>query len=137
MAKAPSKIMSIAEKKMAQTNLKIAIKQNADLAKALDADTKAAEKALAAAKKSADAKAKDAAKAAAVIAKAVDAEIKAAQKSYDAAVAAAAKKKAAAAQGAAKLTGQMTALDAAPTGAPVKAPKATVAKAPTESPALV
>jgi hypothetical protein len=126
MAKAPSKIMTIAEKKIAQTNLKVALTQHNASVKAIDVDTKAAEKALAAAKKSADTVAKEAAKTAAAVAKASDTAVKAAQKAYEAAVAKAAKAKDAAAKGTAKLTGQMAALDAvvAVKDAPVpKAPK--------------
>ena len=121
--------MTIAEKKLATTNLKTALSAHNVAVKAIDADQKAAEKALAAAKKSADLQAKDAAKAAAVIAKAADATLKAAQKAYDAAVATAAKKKDAAAKGTAKLTGQLAALDAVVAVKDAPTPKAPKAKA--------
>lgn len=134
MAKAPSKIMSIADKKAAQANLKTAIKQQADLAKTIATDLKAAAAALALAKKTADAQTKEAAKQAATVAKAADITLKAAQKAYDAAVATANKKGDAAAKGASKLKDQMAALDAVPTSAPVKAVKV---KAPADQAALV
>ena len=124
MAKSPSKIMTIADKKLAQANLKAALAQHNTSVKAINADQKAADAALAAAKKSADAIAKEAAKAAAAKAKEADALVKAAQKTYDAAVAKSAKAKDAAAKGTAKLTMQLVALDAAPVATAVPAPKA-------------
>jgi chromosome segregation ATPase len=86
--------MTIAEKKVAQANLKTAIKANLASSKALAADVKAAEQALAQAKKDADKR------------------IKECQKTLDTVKAKTAKAQDAAAKGNAKLTQQLTELEA-------------------------
>jgi len=129
MAKAP-KTITPAEKKLAQANLKEALKNHAALTKGITVEQKAAEKALADAKKSADATIKEAEKAAAAKRKEADAAIVAAQKAYAAAFAKAEKSKAAAAKGTEKLTGQLAALEAL---AVMAAPKV---KAPVPAPVL-
>lgn len=125
MARAPSKIMSIVEKKQAQNGLKAALKLHDADVKNVGTDLKLAEKALAAAKKAADATIKQLNKEQAVIAKAVEAGVKLAQKTFDAASTKATRLNAAAAKGHEKITGQLAALDAV---VAVKAPK--VAKQP-------
>ena len=105
MARAPSKIMTIAEKKEAKKGLEAALKTVNAGAKAVDAEVAAATKALAAAKKEAD-------KAIAAAQKVLDA----AKKKQDKAVAAAEK-------GRTKLTGQLATLEATPAEPAKRGPK--------------
>jgi hypothetical protein len=126
MARTPSKIMTVADKKAAMGLLNEAMKAHNANIKTIAVEQKAAAKALADAKKSADARAQAAEKAAAAERKVADAQLKAAQKTYDAAVAKAAKLAAAAEKGTAKLTGQIAALEAVPTEPAKRGPKAKV-----------
>ena len=123
MARAPSKIMTVADKKAAKGLLNDALKTHNANIKSIAAEQKAAAKALADAKKSADALTKEAEKAAAAKRKEADAALKAAQKAYEAAVARADKLTAAAAKGTEKLNKQIAALDATPTEAAKRGPK--------------
>ena len=139
MARQASKIMSIAEKKVAQAGLKTAMKTHSDSVKALDTQAKLDTKTLAeaqklhnttvaAAKKAYDAAVKDAGKALAD-----------AQKVAASASAKTLKLQTAAAKGTEKLTSQIAELDAV-AAAPVNAKsvaKEAIAKASSKQPALV
>jgi colicin import membrane protein len=122
MAKAP-KTISAADKKAQMFGYKTALNDNKLNVKSISAALKEAQAALNTAKKSADAEVKEAEKAAAAKRKAADAAIAAAQKAHAAAAAKADKAMAAAAKGAEKITGLITALEAMPVAAPVKAIK--------------
>ena len=116
MARQSSKIMSIAEKKVAQAGLKTALQNHNASVRAIDVTLNEAAKVMGAAKRLADATIAKLNKEQAVVAKAVEKDVKAAQKVYDAAVAKHAKLKAAADKGTEKLTAQAEALEAAPAG---------------------
>lgn len=125
MARTPSKIMSIVEKKAAQAGLKQALKNHNENVRSIGAALKDAEKALAAAKKEADAMIVKLNKEQAVVAKAAEKLVKTAQKAFDVEAAKAEKAAAAAAKGTEKLTSQIAALEEAPVSdaKPVKAGK--------------
>lgn len=114
-----SKIMSIAEKKEAQKNLKLVQKQNNFLARANSFDIKAAVKVLALAKKAVDGNVKAAAKTVELANKSAAKDLSTAQKQYDSIVAKATRNSAAIEKGAAKIAGQIAALNAAHAAVPL------------------
>lgn len=114
MARTPSKIFSLAEKKSTIAGLKQAIKDNTVSVKE-SADTVAlATKALATAKKQSDALVAEATKAVTKATKEGNSLIATAQKALDAATKKHVKLNDAAAKGRAKLDGQLEAIEAAP-----------------------
>lgn len=129
MARQSSKIMSIAEKKVAQAGLKTALKNHNESIKAIDLTLKDAEKVLTAAKKQSDDVIKALNKEQATVAKKAETDVKAAQKAFDAVVAQHAKSTAAAAKGTEKLMTQAAALEATPTGPNVRPTAASAAPA--------
>lgn len=127
MARATSKIMSVAEKKMATASLKTVLKGTNEGVKTSELDVAAANKAMAAAKKQADALAAAATKAHEAALKEGGKLIAAAQKAVDAATKKHTKVFDAAAKGRAKIEGQLAALEAAPVEAAKRGPKPKVA----------
>ena len=124
MARSPSKIMTLAEKKVATAGLQTALKNHQLGVKALGTQRAEADRILAAAKKDADKIVANVAKANAVTAKTAQKALKAAQKIYDANITKIARAEAAAAKGTAKLTDQLGALQATDTAPAVKVMKA-------------
>ena len=120
MARAP-KTLTPAEKKLALSGIKTAIKQHTENRKSISGALKEAENALATAKKSADAVTKQTEKEAAAKRKEAAAAVAAVAKQHDAAVAKHAKLNAAAEKGLEKLTAQLAMLDATPVAAAAKA----------------
>lgn len=122
MARQSSKIMSIAEKKVAQAGLKTALRNHNDSVRAIDVTLNEAAKVMGAVKRKADSAVAVSAKAHAAVTKQTAKDVQAAQKVYDAVVAKSEKLKAAAAKGSEKLTAQAAALEAAPAGPAPAAP---------------
>lgn len=114
MARSPSKIMSVAEKKTAEAGLKLAIKNTDAAIKASETDVAIANKALMTAKKQADALVAQANKAHEAALKEGGKLITAAQKLVDAATKKHTKVFDAANKGKEKLNGQLISLSAAP-----------------------
>lgn len=112
MARPQSKILSVADKKIAKANLVIAIKTHAEHIKAVNAEHKAASKVLADALKIADARLKDAAKKS-------DKEVSDANKAFALATRQHEKLSLAAAKGKSKLDEQLSGLSPAPASAEV------------------
>lgn len=124
MARTPSKIMSVAEKKAAQSNLKQAIKVVDTGVKESEALVAVANKGLAEAKKKADALAAAASKQHDLALKEGGKLIAAAQKLVDAATKKHTKVFDAAAKGREKLNGQLATLEATPAEPGKRGPKA-------------
>lgn len=114
MARTPSKILTVAEKKAAETDIKKALKDNAAARKASEALVAEAQKALDAAKKTADAKKAAAMKVVAAAEKEGGKLIAEAQKALDAATKKHTKIFDASNAGDTKLQERLTALAAAP-----------------------
>jgi len=125
LARQPSKIMTVADKKAAQAGLGVALKNHNAATKAVLATQKAADAALAAAAKAADARVKAVTRANATARKEADKLVKDAKKIHDAATAKTAKSIAAAAKGTAKITGQIAALESVQTRPDIKVPRNT------------
>lgn len=123
MARTPSKILSIAEKKEAVVNLKTAIKTHKAEAAAVYATFREAEKTLSLAKKTADAAVSAAHKAHAASVKEAGKALTDAQKVFDGIAKRNAKAADAAAKGTEKLAGQLAAVEAVEPAPKIKVPK--------------
>lgn len=127
MARPQSKILSVAEKKTAEANLKTVLKSTAAGVKASEAELAAANKGLVEAKKQADVLAKNAAKASDLALKEGGKLIAAAQKVVDAVSKKHTKVFDAAGKGREKIEGQLAALAATPAEPAKRGPKPKVA----------
>ena len=129
MARPTSKIMTIADKKVAEAGLKTALKTHSESAKAVAAEYKLAQGVLAAALKAADVIVKEASKVHVTAIKAADKTVSEAKKVFDAAAKKYEKLNGAADKGKAKLMTQISDLAAVEAQAPVKVSKAAKAAA--------
>ena len=129
MARPTSKIMTIADKKVAEAGLKTAMKQHSESSKAVAAEYKLAQGVLAAALKAADVIVKEASKIHVTAFKATDKNVSEAKKVFDAAAKKFEKLNGAADKGKAKLMTQISDLAAVEAQAPVKVSKAAKAAA--------
>lgn len=127
MARTPSKVLTVGERKTAETGLKQALSTVNAGVKASEGEVAVATKALAAAKKQADSMVKDSNKAHDAVLKAGGKLIADAQKALDAATKKHTKVFDAAAKGRDKINGQLATLAAAPVEAAKRGPKPKVA----------